>query len=100
MLEELEGFRTTPVEEGELTQAINYLAGQSEVERQSAGALAGEMLEAWLIGGGLSDLDDPAAAFRAVTWEDVLQVAQANLDPVKRAEGVVRGTSLRPPVDD
>ena len=100
MLEELEGFRTTPVEEGELTQAINYLAGQSEVERQSAGALAGEMLEAWLIGGGLSDLEDPAAAFRAVTWEDVLQVAQANLDPEKRAEGVVRGTSLRPPVDD
>ena len=100
MLEELEGFRTTPVEEQELTQAINYLAGQSEVERQSAGALAGEMLEAWLIGGGLSDLEDPAAAFRAVTWEDVLQVAQANLDPEKRAEGVVRGTSLRPPVDD
>ena len=57
-------------------------------------------LEAWLIGGGLSDLEDPAAAFRAVTWEDVLQVAQANLDPEKRAEGVVRGTSLRPPVDD
>jgi len=100
MLQELEGFRTTPVEEVELTQAINYLAGQSEVERQSAGALAGEMLEAWLIGEGLSDLEDPAAAFRAVTWEDVLQVAQANLDPEQRAEGVVRGTSLRPPAGD
>ncbi len=100
MLQELEGFRTTPVEEVELTQAINYLAGQSEIERQSAGALAGEMLEAWLIGEGLSDLEDPAAAFRAVTWEDVLQVAQANLDPEQRAEGVVRGTSLRPPAGD
>src|SRR3954453_13504829 len=100
MLQELEGFRSTPVEEVELTQAINYLAGQAEVGRQSAGALAGEMLEAWLIGEGLSDLEDPAAAFRAVTWEDVLQVAQGNLDPAQRAEGVVRGTSLKPPAGD
>src|SRR6185436_19097198 len=46
MLHELDRFTREPVEEVELTQAINYLAGQSEVERQSAGALAGEMLEA------------------------------------------------------
>jgi hypothetical protein len=55
------------------------------------------MLEAWLIGEGLSDLQDPAAAFRAITREDVLQVAQINLDPGQRAEGVVRGTGIRPP---
>jgi zinc protease len=97
MLQELEVFRTTPVDEVELSQAIHYLAGQAEVGRQSAGALAGEMLEAWLIGEGLSDLEDPAAAFRAITREDVLQVAQINLHPGQRAEGVVRGTGIRPP---
>jgi len=96
MLAELEVFRQTPVSDIELEQAVNYLAGQAEVGRQSAAALAGEMLEAWLIGDGLGDLEDPAAAFRAVTREDVLRVAEENLDPASRAEGVVRGTGIKP----
>ncbi|MDF3053475.1 MAG: peptidase domain protein, partial [Geminicoccaceae bacterium] len=100
MLDELQEFRLEPVSEVELTQAVNYLAGQAEVSRQSVGALAGEMLEAWLIGNGLDDLKDPAAAFRAVTAEDVLRVARSNLKPEQRAEGVVRGTGLRATVAD
>ena len=95
MLKELEIFRRQPVSETELSQAVNYLAGQAEVSRQSAGELAGEILEAWLNGNGLADLEDPAAAFRAVTAEDVLQIAQRHLDPQQRAEGVVRGTGIR-----
>jgi zinc protease len=97
MLEELQLFRESPVSPIELQQAVNYLAGQAEVSRQSAGALAAEMLEAWLIGDGLTDLEDPAAAYRAVTPEDVLQVARENLDPAQRAEGLVRGSGVRPP---
>jgi predicted Zn-dependent peptidase len=83
------------VSDSELVQAVNYLAGQAEVSRQSAGALAGEMLEAWLIGGGLDDLKDPGAAYRSVTAEDVLEVARRNLDPQQRSEGIVRGTGIR-----
>jgi zinc protease len=94
MMQELERFAREPVSESELNQAINYLAGQAEVSRQSAGSLAGEILEAWLIGTGLADLEDPAAAFRAVSADDVLRVAQANLRPSARAEGVVRGTGV------
>jgi zinc protease len=97
MLEELQQFRESPVSQTELAQAVNYLAGQAEVSRQSAGALAAEMLEAWLIGDGLADLEDPAAAYRAVTPEDVLRVARENLDMAHRAEGVVRGSGIRPP---
>jgi zinc protease len=97
MLEELQHFRESPVSEVELAQAVNYLAGQAEVSRQSAGSLAGEMLEAWLVGDGLADLEDPASAYRAVTPEDVLRVALENLDPARRAEGVVRGSGIRPP---
>jgi zinc protease len=95
MLAELERFRTEPVSATELHQAVNYLAGQAEVSRQSAGELAGEIVEAWITGNGLADLENPAAAFRAVTAEDVLQVAQPNLDPALRAEGVVRGSGTK-----
>ena len=98
MLEELDRFTREPVSRSELEQATNYLAGQAEVGRQSAAALAGEILEAWLIGNGLSDLENPAAAFRAVTVEDVLRVAQRYLVPGERAEGVIRGSRLSSPV--
>ena len=99
MLVELARFTREPVTDAELQQAVNYLAGQAEVSRQSGGAVAGEILEAWLAGSGLEELADPAAPFRAVEAEDVQRVAAASLDPARKAEGVVRGTGAgRPPV--
>jgi zinc protease len=98
MLEELEQFVRSRVTETELTQAVNYLAGQAEVSRQSGGAMAAEILEAWLIGNGLEDLANPGAAYRAITADDVFRVAQSNLHPSRRAEGVVRGTGISSPV--
>ena len=100
MLRELERFAHEPVSEGELRQAVNYLAGQAEVSRQSGGAVAERDP-----GGvdrrapGSASWTDPAAAFRSVTADDVLRVAQRALDPERRVEGVVRGTgAARPPV--
>jgi zinc protease len=98
MLEELARFAQDPVSEAELQQAASYLAGQAEVGRQSAAGLAGEILEAWLIGNGLDDLENPGAAFRAVSKEDLLRVAQRYLQPEVRAEGVVRGSGVSSPV--
>jgi len=98
MLEELDRFTREPVSEAELAQAVSYLAGQAEVGRQSGAGVAGEMLEAWLSGNGLSDLENPAATFRAVTAEEVLLVAEGHLRPSQRAEGIVRGTGLSSPV--
>jgi zinc protease len=99
MLRELGRFAQEPVSEAELRQAVNYLAGQAEVSRQSGSAVAAEILEAWVAGAGLADLADPAAAFRAVTAADVQRVAGQSLDPQRRAEGVVRGRgAVQPPV--
>ena len=91
MLKELEQFRREPVSVTELSQAVNYLAGQAEVSRQSASAVAGEIIEAWLIGEGLVELDDPGRRYREVTAEAVQAIAAASLDPLRRAEGIVRG---------
>jgi len=99
MLRELERFTREAVSMTELRQAVNYLAGQAEVSRQSGSAVAAEILEAWVAGSGLAELEDPGAAYRGVTAEDVLRVAAASLNPSQRVEGVVRGTGGgRPPV--
>ena len=84
--------------DAELAQAVSYLAGQAEVGRQSGSALAGEILEAWLTGKGLSDLENPGAAFRAVSAADVQRVAERYLRESLRAEGVVRGSGVNSPV--
>ena len=90
MLEELSRFAEDRVTADELNRARNYLAGQVDVERQSASALASEIVEAWLTGNGLSDLEGTADRYRAVTAEQVLAVAGQFPSGV-RAEGIVRG---------
>ncbi len=93
MLAELAGFAAEPVTPDELAQATAYLAGQTEVQRQSAWAVVGELLDAWLIGDGLAEIDETAARYRSVTADEVQAVAAACLDPERRAEGLVRGTA-------
>jgi zinc protease len=95
MLDELNRFATQPVAVEELQRARNYLSGQVEVERQSGTALAAEIAEAWLAGGGLTDLEEPGARYRAVTAEQIMLLATRTLSE-PRAEGVVRGTAAAP----
>ncbi|HEY7681263.1 MAG TPA: pitrilysin family protein [Gemmatimonadales bacterium] len=93
MLRELMRFAEQPVSPTELAQATGYLAGQTEVNRQSGAAVSLEVLDAWLAGEGLGDLEDPAGRYRSVTADEVRDVAAEILRPAQvRAEGVVRGT--------
>ena len=93
MLKELRRFASERVTPEELAQATGYLAGQTEVVRQSGSAVAGEILEAWLAGEGLEDIVDPAACYRAVTADQVREVAASVFtDSLIRAEGVIRGS--------
>ncbi|MEO8294974.1 MAG: pitrilysin family protein [Gemmatimonadota bacterium] len=91
MLKELELFREEAVTQSELEQAVNYLAGQAEVSRQSAASVAGEIVEAWLIGDGLEEMESPGDRYRQVSAADVQRVARSFLDRTIRAEGVIRG---------
>jgi len=90
MLTELTRFAEDRVGDQELTEGVNYLSGQAEVSRQSAGAVASEIVDAWLAGEGLQELEDPAARYRSVTADAIRDVAAAALSGA-RAEGVIRG---------
>lgn len=93
MLEELDVFRREPPSAAELSRANSTLAGHVEMSRQSAGGLAAEIADAWLLGGNLAELKDPAAPYRQVTAEAVHTLAARTLEPALRAEGVVIATS-------
>ncbi len=95
MLDELRVFHDQPPTREELLRATAMLAGQAEIARQTASAVAGEIASAWLVGEGLSELDDPGARYRAVTAQDVHRVAAASLDPASRAEGVVEASAAQ-----
>ena len=97
LLEELARFREEPPSAAELSRAINFLSGQAQVRRQTAGSVAGEIAEAWLLGAGLSEIADPAAGIRSVTASLVRDLAVESLDPDRRVEGVVRGSSGQGP---
>jgi zinc protease len=91
LLSELLRFAEHAPEPEELSRSINYLTGQIPVQRQTAGAVAAEIAEAWLTGTGLEELRDPAAGYRAVSAEAIRQLAADFLDPGQRVEGIVRG---------
>jgi hypothetical protein len=74
----------------ELSEGVNYLSGQAAVSRQSAGAVVNEIVDAWLAGEGLRELEDPAARYRSVTADEIRDVAAAAFSSA-RAEGVIRG---------
>ena len=90
MMTELTRFAEERISDQELSEGVNYLSGQAEVSRQSASAVAGEIVDAWLAGEGLGELEDPAARYRSVTADAIRDVAAVAFRGA-RAEGVVRG---------
>ena len=93
MLKELALFARTPATADELARAKNYLGGQAEIARMTAGSVAGEVAEAWLAGNGLEELEAPWERYQHVTAEEVMAVARSAFDPSRMAEGIVRGTA-------
>jgi zinc protease len=91
MLVELDRLRSELVTEEELARAVRYLVGQVEVQRQTGSAIASELLDAWLVGTGLDELEDPTGGYRAVSRDDLRALAEACLSADQRAEGIVVG---------
>ena len=91
LLAEFEKLRKEPVTTDELERAKRYAIGSRAIRQESGGAILGDMMDAWMLGTGLSELEEHDARVSAVTADDVLRIANEYFDPSRRAEGIVRG---------
>jgi zinc protease len=91
MLKELERAGTDEITDVELDRARNYAAGAVQLRQQSARAVAGEVVAAWLHD-ELDVLDQEASRLRAVTREELQKVSSTLFQAEQRAEVIVRGT--------
>lgn len=92
LLAEFAKLREREVSEGELVQAREYAIGTRAIRQQSGGAVLGDVIDAWLFGRGLHELDEHDAHVRAVTPAAMLAFAREYFDEGRLVQGVVRGT--------
>ena len=91
LLAECAKLRDEPVTPEELTRAARYAVGSHAIALQSGSVVLGEILDAWLFGDGLEELEEFESRVAAVTAADILAWAASALDPERRVEGIVRG---------
>jgi zinc protease len=72
---------------------VRRAQGTHAIAQQSGGAVLGDMVDAWLFGEGLAELETYEARVRAVTAADIRALAERYFDPARRVEGVVRGVA-------
>ena len=75
----------------ELERAKRYAIGTHAIGQESGAAVLSDMISAFTVGGGLSELDEYDAKIRAVTPEQMRDFARRNFDPSRRVEGIIRG---------
>jgi len=91
LLAEFAKLRDQLVSDEEMTRAKEYVVGSHAISQESGGAQLGEMLDAWMLGDGLHELLEYDARMRAVTADQMRDVARKYFDPERRVEGIVRG---------
>jgi zinc protease len=91
LLHEFQKLRDQPVTQDELARAKRYTIGMHDIRQERGGAVLGDMVDAWLFGAGLHELQDFTARITAVSAEDILRLARRYFDPERRVEGIVRG---------
>jgi zinc protease len=91
LLAEFAKLRETPVSGEELERAKTYAIGTRAIRQQSGGAVLADLVDAWLYGDGLHEIDEQDVRVRAVTAADILDVARRYFVEDRRVEGIVRG---------
>jgi zinc protease len=95
LLREFERLRAEPVTDDELARAKRYAIGSHAIRQESGGSVLAEMLDAFMYGSGLGEIERFNSAIEAVTADDILALAGEYFDPSRRVEGVVRGVGKR-----
>jgi zinc protease len=91
LLAEFAKLRDELVGSDELARAKEYTIGAHAIAQESGATLLAEMMDAFMFGSGLSEIVEFHSRVRAVTAEEVRDVAHKYFDPERRVEGIVRG---------
>jgi zinc protease len=92
LLREFARLRQAAVTTEELERAKTYATGTRAIAQQSGAVVLSEILDAWVYGAGLGELDEWDDRMRAVTAEDIQRLASTYFDETRRVEGIIRGT--------
>jgi zinc protease len=93
LIEQFNSLRTAPVTDEELARAKRYMLGMHDIRQESGGAILGDIVNAWLLGAGLFELDSYVTRIAAVTADDIQRLALDYFDTTRVVEGVVRGAT-------
>jgi zinc protease len=91
LLAEFAKLREHGVSDDEITRAKEYTIGAHAISQELGATLLGEMLDVWMFGAGLEEILEYEARVRAVTAEQMRELAERYFDPQRRVEGIVRG---------
>ena len=94
LLAEIQRLRDEPVTAEELSRATRYALGSHAIALQGGSVVLGEMIDAWLFGSGLEELEEFEQRVGDVTAGGIQEFARLYLDPERRVEGVVRGKEM------
>lgn len=92
LLEEFARLVDEPLPLEEVERAQRYMIGTWQIRSQTNGAQLGDLMQAYMLGPGASEITDFAEHIRAVTPESIQAVAQRYFHTSQLCEGVVRGT--------
>ncbi|MEO8945687.1 MAG: pitrilysin family protein [Gemmatimonadaceae bacterium] len=91
LLAQFKTLRESPVTDGELGRAKRYMLGMHDIRQESGGAVLIDIVDTWLFGKGLFELEAYPSRVERVTARDIERLAQLYFDPARVVEGVVRG---------
>lgn len=91
LLREFAKLREAEVTPDELRQAKAYALGTHAIRQQSGGAVLADVVDAWLLGTGLEELDEFEERVSGVTAGAMRELAERYFDEERVVEGIVRG---------
>ncbi len=91
LLAQFEALKADNVTDEEIQRARRYLTGMHDIRQERGGAILGDVVDAWLFGDGLAELENFTARVEAVTPDDIKRLARKYFDAGRTVEGVVRG---------